>query len=495
MAKVVSTDSLSNFLQDAEQLLQHKCYQELHSACTQFLSSTPESFLVLFFKAEALVGLGKLEQALPMYEQAARLSEVENNAEFKATYAKLLEAKKNTKATEQSSKQAISIEPASYQALVNRATAHLAAERAEEALEDLERALSIDNTQLYAHLKRFEVLVRLDRPKQMLAAANDLVLLTPNQSIGYFYLGIALFRLGEDEESSSAYTKALKLAPRDVASYINRSATYASQGHMENALADCENALSIKPKHLSALVNKALCLRTTGQPEKAIKVCNEAISVEPDCALAYCNRAMANFILNRTKQALDDVELSIRFAKQPMYVAKCKAIKAKFLGDGGGGGGGGTSGGDGGAGGGGHERGGRGNSDVGGRDRLAEARQLCDSAVRMAPENSHPWRYAWSTSALISGLMGDFEAANSNVQLVLDRSKGFIYGINIKAQLLLMQDRTDDALLAVNSALALNPKDPESNYICYLIRTKQADPRASDDLTKARQLGYLRDDA
>jgi len=469
MAKIVSTDSLSSFLQSAEELLQQKRYKELHSACIQFLASMPNSFLGLFFKAEALAGLGQLEQALPIYEQAARLPEAENNAEFKARYAaRLLQAKKYAEATERCS-QAISIDANSYQALVDRATAHLALDRAEEALEDFERAIAIDNKQVYAHLKRFAVLVRLDRNEQMLTAAHDLLVVTPGQAMGYFYLGIAFSRLGRDQEAVVAYSKALELAPRDPLSYINRSATYASLGQMEKALADCEQALSIKPKQVSALVNKALCLRTTGQPEKAIKVCNEAITIEPDSALAYCNRGMANFILNKTKQALADADLSIKFSKQPMYVAKCKCIKAKFLAGGGGGGG-------------------------DGKGRIDQARQLCDSAVRLAPENSHPWRYAWSTSALISGMMGDFGAANQNVQLVLDRSKGFIYGINIKAQILLMQQRLDEALVAVNSALDLNAKDPESNYIRYQIRTKQGDLRASEDLTKARQLGYLRDD-
>ena len=173
---------------------------------------------------------------------------------------------------------------------------------------------------------------------------------------------------------------------------------------------------------------------------------------------------------------MDDADLSIKFAKQPVYVAKCKAIKAKFLADAGGGGGGGNSGDD-------------------QRRRLDEARQLCDSAVRVAPKNSHPWRYAWSTSALISGMMGDFEAANRNVQLVLDHNKGFIYGVNIKARLLLMQERLDEALIAINTALTLNPKDPESNFIRYQIRKKKGDAKATEDLKRARDLGYLREDS
>jgi tetratricopeptide (TPR) repeat protein len=378
-----------------------------------------------------------------------------------------------------SSSESISTEANSYQALVSRATAHLALDRAEEALEDFERALAIDNQQVFAHLKRFAILLRLDRPEQMLVAANDLLAVTPGEAIGHFHRGIAFGRLGNDEEAIAAYTKALELAQLDSSSYVNRGATYTSLGHFDKALADCEKSLSIKPKQVSALVNKALCLRSTGQPEKAIKACNEVIAIEADCALAYCNRALANFILNRTKQAIADADISIKFAQQPMYAAKCKCIKAKIRAEGGGGGGKGN-----------------GNSDDGGgKGTINEARQLCDSAVRMAPENSHPWRYAWSTSALISGMMGDFQAANQNVQLVLDRSSGFIYGINIKARLLLMQQRLDEALVTVNSALALNAKDPESNYIRYLIRSKQADASASEDLTRARELGYLRDDA
>ena len=283
-----------------------------------------------------------------------------------------------------------------------------------------------------------------------------------------------------DEESVEAYTRAIELAPKDPGNYVNRSAGYSSMGLLDKCLADCERALALKPEMSNAMNNKALALRCLGEPEKAIRVCNNAMATEPESALLYCNRAMANFALNKTSQAFADIDLSIRFAKQAMYVAKCKAIKAKFLIEASGGGGGGNN----------EDSGSSGDS---GRRMIDEARELCDSAVRMAPENSHPWRYAWSTSALVSGKMGDFDAANRNVQLVLDRFRGFIYGINIKAQILLMQDRLDEALITVNSALSLNPKDPESNYIRYSIRSKQNDPRAKEDLNMARQLGYRRD--
>jgi tetratricopeptide (TPR) repeat protein len=363
----------------------------------------------------------------------------------------------------------------SYEELVSRGDAYLALGCAEEALRDYDHAIGLKREELDAHIKRFSILIRLDLIDRMLDAANEILALTPKQSIGYFHLGIALATLGREEESVEAYTKAIELTPRAPAAYINRSAGYSALGFMDKCLADCEKALSLDHKLVSARINKALALRCLGEQEKAIKVCNEAIAIEAS-PLAYCNRAMANFALNKDKQAMDDANLSIKFAKQPVYVAKCKAIKAKFLADAGGGGGGGNSGDD-------------------QRRRLDEARQLCDSAVRVAPKNSHPWRYAWSTSALISGMMGDFEAANRNVQLVLDHNKGFIYGVNIKARLLLMQERLDEALIAINTALTLNPKDPESNFIRYQIRKKKGDAKATEDLKRARDLGYLREDS
>jgi len=364
----------------------------------------------------------------------------------------------------------------SYQELVNRAAAYLALDCAEEALADYDRAVLLKPDQILAHMKRFPVLNRLDMIDRMLDAANEILAITPGESIGYFHLGMALSRLGRDQESVEAYTRAIEISPREPAAYVNRSAGYASLGFMDKCLADCEKAHSIKPGMISAYINKALALRCMGEQQKAIKVCNEALGIEADSPLAYCNRAMANFVLNKDKQAFDDIDLAIRFSTQPFYVAKCKAIKAKFLADLGGGGG--NSG---------------GNDGDDWRQWIDEARGLCDSAVCIASENSSPWRYAWSTSALISGIMGDFDAANSNVQLVLDRSRSFIYGINIKARVLLMQDRLDEALVTVNSALVLNAKDPESNYIRYLIRTRQNDARAQDDLARARELGYLRD--
>ncbi len=471
-----TSDLLCMFRQAAEELLKQKRYQELQDASVEMLKSTPNSFLGYFFEAEALTGLGKREQALPFFKQAASLIETETNAEFKATYvARLLQVKIRMEATEHTP-QPGSGPTLTYMEYLSRGEKFLALDQAEEALDEFEHAIEVDKTQVSAHLKRFAVLIRLDRAEQMLAAAKELLLVTPSHWIGHFYSGLALGSLARDEEAVEAYSKAIEIAPREAPAYVNRGATYGSLGHMEKSLADSEKALLLKPKQSSAMVNKALALRTTGQPKEAIKVCNEIVKFEPKCALAYCNRALANFILNRTEEALEDADLSIKYSTQPMYVAKCKCIKAKFLALGGGGGGGN----------GGYRR--------DGKDEIEEARQLCDSAVRLAPMNSHPWRYAWSTSALVSGMMGDFDSANSNVQLVLDHAKGFIYGINIKAQILLMQNRLDEALVTVNSALALNPKEPESYAIRHQIRTKLGDAKANEDLTKARKLGFLRDE-
>ncbi len=472
---------LNSFRQAAEELLKQKRYQELQDASVDMLKSLPDSFLGYFFEAEALKGLGKHEQALPFYEQAASLieTETETDADLKATYvARFLQVKSRMEAPEHTSKPvsrpAGSYPVLSYKQYLDRGDKSLALNQTEEALDDFEHAIEVDKTQVAAHLKRFAVLVRLDRAEQMLAAAKALLLVTPSLGIGHFYLGLALSRIARDEEAVAAYSKVIAIEPAQAAAYVNRGAIYASLGHMKKSLADSEKALLLKPKQSSAMVNKALALRTTGQPEEAIKVCNEIVKFEPGCALGYCNRGLANFILNQSDKALADADLSIKYAREPMYVAKCKCIKAKFLALGGGGGGKGGHPGD-------------------RKEAIEEARHLCDSAVRLAPKNSHPWRYAWSTSALVSGMRGDFDSANSNVQLVLDHAKGFIYGINIKAQILLMQNRLDEALVTVNSALALNPKEPESYAIRYQIKTKLGDAKASEDLTTARKLGFLRD--
>ncbi len=379
----------------------------------------------------------------------------------------------------------------SFPALVSRAEAYYALGCAEEALADYDQALALKSDAYEVHLRRFDILARLDMIDRMLDAAQSIQAITPGQAVGYFYLGMAFSTLSRDEESVEAYTRAIELAPRHAGAYVNRAAAYSSLGDMDKCLADCEKAQSIDRKSVGAHVNKALALRCLGEQDLAIKVCNQAVSIQQNSPLVYCNRAMAYFVLNKTQNAFDDIDTSIRFAKEPKYAAKCRAIKAYFLalvgsegnlGAGGGGSRGGSGGGDSGDG---------GRND--GRDKVIEARELCDSAIRMAPENSYPWRYTWSTSALISAMMGDFDAANRNVELVLNRCKGFIYGTNIQARIYLMQDRLDEALSAVESALARNSKDPEANYIRYLIRARQNDPLASDELTKARRLGYLRE--
>lgn len=74
----------------------------------------------------------------------------------------------------------------------------------------------------------------------------------PNDTIGYFYMGIALDEKGEHKKAIDFYTKAMKLRPNIADNYQNRGLAYYHMGDKEKAIADYKKALELEPNHQMA---------------------------------------------------------------------------------------------------------------------------------------------------------------------------------------------------------------------------------------------------
>jgi tetratricopeptide (TPR) repeat protein len=151
----------------------------------------------------------------------------------------------------------------------NRAVAYLQLDRAEEALDDIERALRVVPDDAFTRLLAGSAYLDLDRP----------------------------------EEAVAAFDTALRTDPEYLSAWIGRSAAFVEMGLDEQAVSDGREAVAIAPDDGGAL--NALCwaLVQAGRASDGLDICDAAVEAEPDSGPIVHSRAAALEQLGRGEEA------------------------------------------------------------------------------------------------------------------------------------------------------------------------------------------------
>ena len=123
-----------------------------------------------------------------------------------------------------------------------RGWAFYRAERYEQALQALDRALALDDTDAETHSQRSAVLLHLERYRDGLAAADRAIALSPEHAIAISNRGIALGGLKRHEEELAAFDQAMELDPSPIHQY-NRTCALSMLGRLPESIEELERAL------------------------------------------------------------------------------------------------------------------------------------------------------------------------------------------------------------------------------------------------------------
>ncbi|HYX50336.1 MAG TPA: tetratricopeptide repeat protein, partial [Ktedonobacteraceae bacterium] len=108
-----------------------------------------------------------------------------------------------------------------------------------EALTSYTKALGIvkqtkaREVETYVLLSQGSLFMQMNDYEKALQCYTNYITLLPNDSVGYYNLGLTYFNLGENERAIDHYTHALVLDPGDVDAYNNRGRTYYKLGDYE----------------------------------------------------------------------------------------------------------------------------------------------------------------------------------------------------------------------------------------------------------------------
>ena len=170
-----------------------------------------------------------------------------------------------------------------YQALLRRDY--------DKAIAYLSRAIEIGDltrsNQALAYHYRGALYLKRERIDEALADLDRALTLNPRLATAYGDRGIAHRKKGEYARAIADYDEAIRLWPEWHDWYIHRGLVFSTLGRLDDAIADYDRALHLRPRLVSALMARADAYLAKGENDNAIGDFRRATALDPDAALDY----------------------------------------------------------------------------------------------------------------------------------------------------------------------------------------------------------------
>jgi predicted O-linked N-acetylglucosamine transferase (SPINDLY family) len=227
----------------------------------------------------ALVGQGRLDEAIAGFRQAAALDPASAAAWYNLAYALTLQGTLDEAVT--CYREAIQRKPNYLEARFNLANALHELGRLAEAVACYREALRIRPDYPGTHLNLGNVLSELGQYDDAVACYRQALALDANVFEAHSALGNALRNRGQLAEAVACYGRALTLAPDSPEVLNNLAVALKAQGNLQEAEDCCRRALQRKPDGAEILNTLGNVLSRQGNLDQAVEAYRRALAVNP----------------------------------------------------------------------------------------------------------------------------------------------------------------------------------------------------------------------
>jgi WD40 repeat protein/tetratricopeptide (TPR) repeat protein len=172
----------------------------------------------------------------------------------------------------------------------NRGRAYRERTEYEQALKDLDQALSLDSNFVWAYSSR----------------------------------GTTYRLLNDYQQAIADFDYALKLDPAYIWAYIGRGTTYRLRKDYQQAIADFDHALALDSKNIWVYSLRGETYYRLKQYERAIEDFNQALSLDPQAFWTYGLRGIAYVGLKKHEQAIKDFDQVLEISPQSTWAKELR---------------------------------------------------------------------------------------------------------------------------------------------------------------------------
>ena len=205
---------------------------------------------------------------------------------------------------------AIDLVPNNHEALVNRAVVNYDLGRYKSTLQDLERALKLEDNP-WAYLYRGLVQERIAETKRAQENYTRAIRLDSGFVEGYYRRGLLYNKAGEYERALQDETRVLELDDNHAGAYTARGIARAALGDVEGGLSDLDRGCNLASRSRNAFHNRGLVRHDLEMYQEALADFTHVIELEPTFAPAFLARGNAHAALGDPWPAIADYDRAI----------------------------------------------------------------------------------------------------------------------------------------------------------------------------------------
>ena len=201
-----------------------------------------------------------------------------------------------------------------YDAWAIRGMINFEQERFDEALQDLNKSISLNPRNPVSFNNRAIILNAVGRYQEALINLDQSVKMNPNYADAHENRGLVLVSMGLYKPAIESFDKSIDLREDNPWVYINRGSARSNDGDYKGAKTDFLRALSMNDKLSDAYVGLNVVYLAENEYEKALKFANKALKLNPRNGLAFNQSGWTKYKMGKLDEALFDFDQGIRYA-------------------------------------------------------------------------------------------------------------------------------------------------------------------------------------
>lgn len=286
--------------------------------CTLCIERNP--FIVNAYQVRGIArqNLGDYQGAIDDYTEGLRYAPEDRSFLNNKAIAEV-QLKKYDEA-EKSFDKLIALHPNYYNGYMSRAQFYLEKGDTIKAIDDIDKAISIDKYISGAYAQRAIIKVLHDADyDSALADMNEALRLDPKEVSYYFNRARIKYHQDDLQGAMADYDYILKLDPDNTMTYYNRGLLRMQVGERNKAISDFTKVIKAEPNNYFAIYNRALLYDMIGNYGKAISDFNVVLEQYPDFAAGFYARSEAKRKMGDMKGGEKDFMLAMDLQKKTQY--------------------------------------------------------------------------------------------------------------------------------------------------------------------------------
>lgn len=201
---------------------------------------------------------------------------------------------------------AITLDPTSASAYAVRGDVKDVSGDPHGALSDYDEAIKLNPNYQYAYATRCDTRRELEDYPGATADCTQAIKLDPTDGYAFDRFGRLDLDLNYGNAAVDHYTSALKNEPNRASAYAGRCEAYVDLEKYDLALGDCKNALDLVQSNKNGLFYLAIAEHGLGRNADSVGHWSQYITKYPDEATPFYNRGLAHRDANEPQAAIQD---------------------------------------------------------------------------------------------------------------------------------------------------------------------------------------------